>query len=198
MRLLRHQIEPLLAVLRHGATRLLIADAVGLGKTIQAGLILLELTARIDEFRAIVLVPAGLRTQWRQELHDRFGLTATETDAAWLRAAAAGRPGDVNPWSLPGIYLASIDFVKRPEVLRALEDVSWDVTVVDEAHQASASSDRRRAADAIASRSRRVVLLTATPDAGDPAAFAALAGIGALDASERPPLLLPPIARRGH
>ena len=72
--LLPHQIEPLLAVLRHGVTRLLIADAVGLGKTIQAGLILLELAARADDFRAIVLVPAGLREQWRQELRDRLGL----------------------------------------------------------------------------------------------------------------------------
>src|SRR4051794_41110603 len=59
--LLPHQIEPLLAILRHGATRLLIADGVGLGKTVQAGLILLELSVRSREFRGIVLVPAGLR-----------------------------------------------------------------------------------------------------------------------------------------
>jgi superfamily II DNA or RNA helicase len=183
-RLLPHQIEPLLAILRHGATRLLIADAVGLGKTIQAGLILLELFSRMEEFRAIVLVPAGLREQWRQELHDRFDLAASQADATWLRASAAALPGDVNPWSLPGIYIASIDFAKRPEVLRALEDVTWDVMVLDEAHLASASSDRRAAAHAVASRSRRTVLLTATPGTGDPAAFDALCGIGALDRSE--------------
>jgi superfamily II DNA or RNA helicase len=187
-RLLPHQIEPLLAVIRHGATRLLIADAVGLGKTIQAGLILLELAARAEDFRAIVLVPAGLREQWSQELQDRFALVALQADAAWLRASAAGRPADVNPWSLPGIFVASIDFAKRAEVLRALEDVTWDLTVIDEAHLASASSDRRAAAHAVASRSRRTVLLTATPDTGDPAAFDALCGIGAIDADE-PPVL---------
>jgi superfamily II DNA or RNA helicase len=183
-KLLPHQIEPLLAVLRHGATRLLIADAVGLGKTIQAGLILSELSARAEDFRAIVLVPAGLREQWSQELHDRFALDASQADAAWLRASAAGRPVDVNPWSLPGIYVASIDFAKRAEVLRALEDITWDLVVVDEAHLASGSSDRRTAAHAVAARSRRTVLLTATPDTGDPAAFDALCGIGAIDAAE--------------
>ncbi len=187
-RLLPYQIEPLLAVLRHGATRLLIADAVGLGKTIQAGLILLELAGREDDFRGLVLVPAGLREQWAGELKERFGLAAFRADAGWLRESAIGRPADVNPWSLPGIYVTSMDFVKRPEVLHALEDTSWDLTVVDEAHLASAASDRRAAAHAIACRSRRTLLLTATPDTGDPVAFGALCGIGALDPSG-PPVL---------
>jgi superfamily II DNA or RNA helicase len=163
-----------------------IADAVGLGKTIQAGLILLELAGRAEEFRAIILVPAGLREQWRQELRDRFDLASCQADAAWLRASVAERPADVNPWSLPGIYIASIDFAKRAEVLRALEDVTWDLMVLDEAHLASASSDRRAAAHAVASRSRRTVLLTATPDAGDPIAFDALCAIGTLDRTEPP------------
>src|SRR5512134_3868255 len=66
--LVPYQLEPALAVSRHGATRLLIADEVGLGKTIQAGLILRELSARHDALRAIVVVPAALREQWRQEL----------------------------------------------------------------------------------------------------------------------------------
>ena len=114
--------------------------------------------------------------------------TVFDADAAWLRRAAAERPADVNPWSLPGIYVTSIDFAKRAEVLRALEDVTWDVTVVDEAHLASASSDRRAAAHAVASRSGRMVLLTATPDAGDPAGFEALCRIGRVRADE-PPVL---------
>ncbi len=77
-------------------------------------------------------------TQWRQELRDRFDLEPFQADAAWLRASTAERPADVNPWSLPGIYIASIDFAKRAEVLRALEDVTWDLLVLDEAHLASA------------------------------------------------------------
>src|SRR5688572_2312100 len=66
--LLPYQLEPALAVLRHGATRILIADDVGLGKTIQAGLIVRELAARHDDLRALIVTPAALREQWRQEL----------------------------------------------------------------------------------------------------------------------------------
>ena len=153
IRLLPYQLEPALAVLRDGATRLLVADGVGLGKTIQAGLLLLELAHRQESCRALVLAPAGLREQWLAELSARFGLTALLADTAWLRSLAAERPADVNPWSLPGIYIASHDLVKRPEVLRPLEDVAWDAVVVDEAHAATSGTDRRVAIHAIAGRS---------------------------------------------
>lgn len=187
--LLPYQLEPAIAILRHGATRLLIADEVGLGKTIQAGLILRELAARDDGFRALIVLPAGLRDQWRQELRDRFELATVQADAIWLLAAARELPPDVNPWSLPGIYISSFDFVKRAEVLRPLEDVTWDLVVFDEAHAAAPATDRRAAADAIASRSRRVVLLTATPHSGDPAQFDALCRLGQLGDDREPPLL---------
>ena len=132
IRLLPFQIEPALAMLRHAHLRLLIADEVGLGKTIQAGVLLRQLSADIEAFRALILTPAGVREQWQQELDCRFELATTIADAAWLIARTRDLPAGVNPWSLPGIYIASLDLVKRPEVLRALEDVSWDVTVVDE------------------------------------------------------------------
>ncbi len=178
IRLLPYQLEPALAVLRDGATRLLVADGVGLGKTIQAGLLLLELAERHESFRAIVLAPAGLREQWRAELSERCSLTPVLADAAWLKAMAAERPGDVNPWSLPGIYIASHDLVKRPEVLRPLEDVLWDAVVIDEAHAAPSGTDRRVAVDAIAVRSRCVMLLSATPHSGRPTELEALCRIG--------------------
>jgi len=84
VRLLPYQLEPAIAVLRDGTARLLIADKVGLGKTIQAGLILLELSRRQEQCRALVIVPAGLREQWIDELGRRLGLTATFADSAWL------------------------------------------------------------------------------------------------------------------
>ncbi len=180
IRLLAYQLEPALAMFRQGATRLLIADAVGLGKTIQAGVILLELSHQTDTFRGLVLVPAGLRDQWSMELATHFNLTSVRVDSAWLKSTTAGRPPDVNPWSLPGIYISSHDFVKRPEALRPLEDVTWDLVVVDEAHAAGLTTDRRVAIHAICQRSRRVVLLTATPNADDPAALNALCRIGSL------------------
>jgi superfamily II DNA or RNA helicase len=178
IRLMSYQLEPALAMLRHGATRILIADAVGLGKTIQAGVILLELSQQTDTFRGLVLVPAGLREQWANELATHFRLESIRGDSAWLKSTIADRPSHVNPWSLPGIYISSHDFVKRPEALRPLEDVIWDLVVVDEAHAAGWATDRRVAIDAIAQRSRRVVLLTATPNADDPAALSALCRVG--------------------
>ncbi len=181
IRLLPYQLEPALAVFRHGVARLLVADGVGLGKTIQAGLVMLELAHRHESIRALVIAPAGLREQWLGELSGHFGLHAFLADTAWLRSISADRPAHVNPWSLPGIYVTSHDLVKRPEVLRPLEDVTWDVVVFDEAHAATSGTDRRAAVQAIAARSRHVMLLTATPHGGNPAEFAALCQIGGND-----------------
>ena len=180
VRLLPWQLEPVLAVWRHGATRVLIADAVGLGKTVQAGLVISEICAHSVMARILVLAPAGLREQWIEELMRHFRLEALGADAGWLTRVVQERPASFNPWSAPGIYVASHDFVKRPEVLRPLEEVAWDLVVVDEAHAAALHTDRRAAADALARRSRRVVLLTATPHADDPAQFDALCRIGEL------------------
>jgi superfamily II DNA or RNA helicase len=186
IRLRPYQLEPALAVLRDGVSRLLIADSVGLGKTIQAGLLLVELANRHETMRALVLTPAGLRGQWLEELILRFGLAPIPADSAWLRATSAERPAQMNPWALPGIYIASHDLVKRPEVLRPLEDVRWDAVVIDEAHAATVGTDRRAALHAIAARSRHVVLLTATPHRGDPAERAALCGIGCVNGDDEP------------
>jgi len=165
----------------------LIADGVGLGKTIEAALIARELASRRDACRTLVLVPAGLRDQWAHELDAQVGLHAVQADAAWLRAMGAELPAGVNPWSMPGVYIASLDFAKRPEVLQPIEETSWDLTVIDEAHLASIGTDRRAAAHAIASRSRRVLLLTATPHDGAADEFDALTRIGQI-AEGRSPL----------
>ena len=101
-----------------------------------------------------------------------------DADANWLRRKTGELPADVNPWSVPGVYLASMDFVKRPEALRPLEDVRWDLLVIDEAHAATPGSDRRAALDALARRARRLVLLTATPHSGDDEQFKALCALG--------------------
>jgi superfamily II DNA or RNA helicase len=173
-----YQLEPAIAIARDGAERVLIADGVGLGKTVQAGIILLELVRQDEACRALILAPAGLRAQWRMELTARLGLEATLADSRWLKSASVDRPAHVNPWSMPGIYVASHDLVKRPEILRPLEDVTWDAVVVDEAHAATSGTDRRAALHAIALRSRHVVLLTATPHDGNPQEHEALARIG--------------------
>ena len=185
--LLPFQLEPALATLRHGHPRLLIADDVGMGKTIEAGVVLRELMRRADGFRALVLVPAGLRQQWRAELRGKFAVDPILADAAWLRDIARVLPPDVNPWSPPGTYIASFDFVKRPEALRGLELERWDLVVVDEAHACGTTTDRRAAVDAVARRAHRVLLLTATPPPAD-ADLEALAAVGASGGARAPML----------
>src|SRR5262249_28249259 len=93
---LPYQLAPALAVAA-GASRLLLADEVGLGKTIQAGWILADLLAREPDARALIAVPAGLRDQWASELVRFFSLAPARVDAAWLRSATADRPADVSP-----------------------------------------------------------------------------------------------------
>jgi superfamily II DNA or RNA helicase len=184
IRLLPYQLEPALAIFRHGATRLLIADDVGVGKTVEAGLIIREVTGTAHAARILILVPASLKDQWRLELRTLFDIDGIDADAAWLRKSGSELPADVNPWSLPGTYLASTDFVKRAEALRPLEDVRWDLLVIDEAHAITPGSHRRAAAHALACRSRLVVLLTATPHAGDDHQFEQLCAIGSVSPAE--------------
>ena len=178
--MLGYQLEPALALIRGATSRVLLADEVGLGKTVQAGLILGELRARGEARRTLILCPAGLREQWRQELHERFGLEVRVMDATTLARAVLDLPPSVNPWSLPQMSIASIDFVKRSEVMAALDALVWDLLIVDEAHALSTSTDRERAGRRLAIRSRRVVLISATPHSGDEAAFRALCDIGNL------------------
>ncbi len=187
--LLPYQLEPALAMLRMGVARVMIADAVGLGKTIQAALVVAELHARSRTVRSLVIVPSGLREQWATELATRFALETIPADAGWLERVGRLLPPEVNPWILPGIYISSFDFLKRPEVLHPVESVDWDLVVVDEAHAASLGSARGDAVHALAARARRVLLLTATPHAGDTEQFNALCRIGALGPAT-PPLLM--------
>jgi superfamily II DNA or RNA helicase len=172
------QLEPALALVRGAGCRYLLADAVGLGKTIQAGLMIAETLARRHDARALVIAPAGLRDQWCDELRGRFGLEPAIFDAAGVARLAAQLPTDINPWAAQPIAITSIDYVKKPETVRALEALIWDVMVFDEAHNLTGRSDRAAAAALLADRARVLVLLTATPHSGDHAAFTRLCNLG--------------------
>ncbi|MBI4264529.1 MAG: DEAD/DEAH box helicase [Acidobacteria bacterium] len=175
------QLEPALAQARGDGCRFLIADAVGMGKTVQAGLMIAELLHRRPEGRVLVIVPAGLREQWRDELHVRFGLDAHLLDASGVARAADRLPVGMNPWAVHRLAITSIDYVKRPEVLRCHEALIWDLVVLDEAHGVAGRSDRAAAAAALGGRARTLVMLTATPHSGDEDAFRRLCGIGDLN-----------------
>jgi hypothetical protein len=158
-----HQIEAAafaLAALPTGGA--VLADEVGLGKTIEAGLVLAQLAAD-GRGRAVVLVPASLRAQWRDELQSKFGLDAEVVDGDTVRAAE--RHGlKTNPFDTGGIVICSHPFA----ALRAaeVERVPWDVAVIDEAHRLRNAYRRdHRTGQALRKALRKCpkLLLTATP-----------------------------------
>ncbi len=186
-RVLPYQLAPALAAAA-GHARLLLADEVGLGKTIQAGWIVADAIGRNADARILIVVPAGLKRQWHAELLLHFGIDALVSDARWLRRTATELPGDINPWSLPGVYLTSLDFIKRSDVVRSLDHHVWDVLAVDEVHTAASPTDRFRALRVLARRARCVVMISATPFSGDQQSLASIAGLGAAP-DDRPPLM---------
>lgn len=148
-----HQQEAALRVLQQMRGRALLADEVGLGKTIEAGLVLKEYFIRGLARNALILAPAPLTEQWRVELAEKFGV-----DALVLQNHETMTPD--------GCLIASLDWAKRPEHAARLSAVAWDVVIVDEAHRLK---NRRTAAwqfvDAL--RKKYLLLLTATPIQND-------------------------------
>ena len=172
-----YQRVPLLRALDMVRPRLLLADGVGLGKTIQAGLIAAELLVRRRTHRILIVCPPGpLLRQWQQEMRLRFGLRFTPiADSAGLRAARQGLELGGNPFDTTALCLTSIDFAKQDRVLAELERVTWDLVIIDEAHHcAGDDNQRRRLAEVLAAKSDGLLLLTATPHDGHDPHFAAL------------------------
>ncbi|WP_428487731.1 helicase-related protein [Rhodopila sp.] len=190
-----YQRVPLLRALDMVRPRLLLADGVGLGKTIQAGLIAAELIVRRRGHRILVVCPPGpLLRQWEQEMRIRFGLRFTPiTDSASLRDARRGLELGGNPFDAVALCLTSMDFAKQDRVLAELERVAWDLVIIDEAHHCAGgsgaasgeasgeASQRRRLAEVLARRGDGLLLLTATPHDGHDPHFASL--IALLDPS---------------
>ena len=183
------QLAPVAAVLR-GATRVLLADAVGLGKTIEASVIVAELRARRVMRRALVLAPVALAQAWLDTLRHRFHLEAALVMAHELqrwqhRPAAAG-----HPWRQAPVIVASIDLAKQPTAWASLEAVGFDVLVVDEAHHATPATDRGALVAQLAARTPWVVLCSATPHTGDPSQFEALCRLGDTGTAAEAPMLI--------
>jgi superfamily II DNA or RNA helicase len=181
--LLPHQLEPALAIVRGFGSRVLLADDVGLGKTVQAGLIVAELQSRGAADRVLIVTPAGLRDQWAHELSERFRILATVLDVRTLRRRSASLPLGMNPWQAVSVAVVSMDYLKRPEVLSAAVACHWDLIIVDEVHGVAGDSERRAALATLARRTPYVVLASATPHNGDRRDFAALCAIGQTDGS---------------
>jgi superfamily II DNA or RNA helicase len=177
-----YQVEAVYKTLNTYKHRVLIADDVGLGKTIETGMILKELALRGFAQRILIIVPAPLRFQWQRELRDRFDESFIIYDSAYVETLRNFLPKDANVWEANARVITSLDFVKKEEVLNELERTTWDVIIFDEAHKLSATkygdkierSLRFRVAQALYDKTNSLILLTATPHKGDPFAFYSL------------------------
>jgi superfamily II DNA or RNA helicase len=177
MALLPFQLEPALAMLA-GRRRILVADRVGLGKTVQAALAAESLLAVNADARVLVVAPATLLDQWAQEFHALFGRAALTGDARTLAEMRSRLPFLANPWQQPGVWLTSPDFLKQAHVRSGLPATAWQLVVIDEAHIAAGCSDRHDVLHEIAADAERVLLLTATPHDGDDRRYRRLLALG--------------------
>lgn len=181
-----YQLVPLLMALKLDPVRLLIADDVGVGKTIEALLIARELLDRGDIDRTVVLCPPHLVDQWITELEVRFHIRAAGVTAGSARRLERGVPPGESIFSVHSHTVVSLDYVKTPERRDNFLQACPDFVIVDEAHTcASSGRGRHRRHELLRgladSASRHLVLLTATPHSGDDAAFYRLLGLLAPD-----------------
>lgn len=178
-----YQLVPLLMALRLSPVRLLIADDVGVGKTVEAGLVVRELLESKEARRVAVLVPPHLLEQWTVELSEKLGLEATPISPATLGRLERGLPHGRSPYAHFPVQVISIDFVKGPRHRPLFLRDAPDLVVVDEAHGAvggprGEGQQRYELVRALAEDpSRHLLLLTATPHSGIPEAFARLLGL---------------------
>lgn len=171
-----HQQSVARRVVESFPSRYLLADEVGLGKTIEAGLVLRQLLLSGVVRRALILAPKSVLRQWQEELYEKFALNVPIYDGAVFRDVWSEQhaPATLNPWDGVDLALASSQLVKRRERWETLiEARPWDLVIVDEAHHA-----RRRdfmdlsryrpnrlleLLNRLRSRTRGLILMTATP-----------------------------------
>lgn len=149
--------------------RLMLSDEVGLGKTIEAGMIWHALKSRGRVTRTLVIVPETLKHQWLIEMKRRFNTLFTLVDEGYLKGVFVADDDDKpNPFTLANDIICSIDFlIKQPALIEDLLKVQWDMTIIDEAHhlvcEDGFTSHEYLLANAVIQRSKGVLLLTGTP-----------------------------------
>jgi superfamily II DNA or RNA helicase len=167
--LLPHQILLTRDIVNATRRRFLIADEVGLGKTIETGMIMRELVARGEASRILIIAPAGLTKNWQSELRDAFRLHFEILNVDFMDHG-------VSSWEVKDRVIASIDALKRPARLeRLLRAPKWDMVVFDEAHHLTRTrygskvqaTQNYRLAEKIKDHTRDLLFLSATPHQGD-------------------------------
>jgi ATP-dependent helicase HepA len=177
-----HQIGVVQRVLSARAPRFILADEVGLGKTIEAGMVFSALRLSGLAARVLVVAPSHLTVQWLAELFHKFNQLFTLMDSERLEASALEQPG-VSPWARFPTVVTSLELLSRGEQAEAAANAGWDLVIVDEAHHLRGDA-AFRAVSALASHTWGLLLLTATPMQLDPEEYRRLLGL--LDAATAP------------
>jgi hypothetical protein len=180
-----YQFVPLLMALRLAPVRLLIADDVGVGKTIEALLIARELLDRGEIKRVCVFCPPYRCEQWQKELSEKFNLEAVVVRSGTIRQLERPTAGRESIYRYYPIQVASIDFLKSDRNKHQFLQFCPDLVIVDEAHGSAASSGRNEGQhqrhqlvqEIAAKADQHVILLTATPHSGVESAFRSLIGL---------------------
>ena len=188
-----YQLDPVVRALSMPRVNLLIADDVGLGKTVEAGLVVQEMILRHRIRSVLIICPSSLQVQWQEEMRDKFGLEFRIVDSETISQLRRKRGIHVNPWSHFPRLITSIDFLKRERPLRTFRETlpsgdqptyprAYDMLIVDEAHNVAPSGRGKYATDSqrtMAIRSlgphfEHKLFLSATPHNGYRESFAAL------------------------
>ena len=209
---MNYQLVPVAMALEEPRVRLAIFDDVGLGKTIEAGLIITELMARQLASRVLIICPANLREQWREQLSYFFHLDdARIISSTHRRALERQLPAGANPWEFYRCLIVSEDYAKLAGIRQQILEQTWDIVLIDEAHtlakphqsseDARVDMDRWHLAEALSTsaRVRHLLLLTATPHNGYSDSFASLLrmlDVGAVEGHEHAPHIHRDIARK--
>ena len=179
MDLINFQLEPAQIALRRPRQRILIADAVGLGKTLEAGVLISELIARGKGKRILVVTVKSMMAQFQKEMWNRFTIPLVRLDSTKIQKIRAQLPSNYNPFFYYDKTIISIDTLKRDVEYRThLENTWWDIIVIDEAHNVAArgshQAQRSRLAQLLSTRSDTLIMLSATPHDGRSESFASL------------------------
>lgn len=188
-----YQLDPVVRALSMPRVNLLIADDVGLGKTIEAGLVVQEMILRHRVRSVLIVCPSSLQVQWKEEMRDKFGLEFRIVDSESIRQLRRKRGIHVNPWSHFPRLITSIDFLKRERPLRTFRETlpvgdqptyprAYDLLIIDEAHNVAPSGRGKYATDSmrtltvrsLAPHFEHKLFLSATPHNGYRESFAAL------------------------
>jgi ERCC4-related helicase len=188
-----YQLDPVVRAIQMPRGNLLIADDVGLGKTIEAGMVLLELVLRHRARKALLVCPSSLQLQWRDQMRDKFGLEFRIVDSDLMKELRRTRGLHVNPWTHYPRLITSIDFLKRERPMRLFREIVptgdaptyprlFDLLILDEAHNVAPSGKGKYATDSLRTDAIRLLsphfehklFLSATPHNGYRESFSAL------------------------